>query len=323
MKDCLKHPPWPEGICTECQPSACRIDSQSYRHVDRVTFDTTEIVDKFLQFWRETGGQRCGYLYGKYMIDEHIPLGIQAIVSAIYEPPQKFVIHFFLKILSFIKIICPLLLFRSDRTGFVLEKDKDGERIDAVANMLGLVKIGFIWTDLQVDSSRRLIQSRVEYPLTGKEIITMAKMQNKSPSPCKAANGGYLGSKFVSLVITGNLQKNLFLNFFLCDLFFFFLLSFFCFFSIKLGSAKGDVSVSAYQVSDQCMQLVKDGIITFGSEPSLLRTKKTSKRFIPDIMFRKQNEYGREIVEKASPTFPLEFFIVRVNKTKKNNNNNK
>lgn len=60
------------------------------------------------------------------------------------------------------------------------------------------------------------------------------------------------------------------------------------------------------------MQLVKDGIITFSSDPSLLRTKKTTKRFIPDVMYRKQNEYGREVVEKASPTFPPEFFIVRV-----------
>lgn len=92
LKECSKHPPWPEGICTECQPSACRIDSQSYRHVDRVIFDTPQIVDKFLEFWRQTGTQRCGYLYGKYMIDDHIPLGIQAVVSAIYEAPQKYLI---------------------------------------------------------------------------------------------------------------------------------------------------------------------------------------------------------------------------------------
>lgn len=48
-----------------------------------------ETVDKFIQFWRETGQQRCGYLYGKYVKDPNIPLGIRAVVSAIYEPPQR------------------------------------------------------------------------------------------------------------------------------------------------------------------------------------------------------------------------------------------
>jgi len=257
LKECSKHPPWPEGICTECQPSACRIDSQSYRHVDRVIFDTPQIVDKFLEFWRQTGTQRCGYLYGKYMIDDHIPLGIQAVVSAIYEAPQK-----------------------NTKEGSTLERDENAERIEIVAQMLGLQRIGYIWTDLQTDNTKRIIQSRVEYPLTGKEIISMAKMQNRSPSFCKQAGDGILGSKFVSILIT--------------------------------GTAQGEISVSAYQVSDQCMQLVKDGIITFSSDPSLLRTKKTTKRFIPDVMYRKQNEYGREVVEKASPTFPPEFFIVRL-----------
>lgn len=69
--------------------------------------------------------------------------------------------------------------------------------------MLGLQRIGYIWTDLQTDNTKRIIQSRVEYPLTGKEIISMAKMQNRSPSFCKQAGDGILGSKFVSILITG------------------------------------------------------------------------------------------------------------------------
>lgn len=65
-------------------------------------FDDPEILNQFLQSWRETGSQRCGYLYGKYIVDDHIPLGIQALVSAIYEPPQKYK---FFKIFPFL-ILC-------------------------------------------------------------------------------------------------------------------------------------------------------------------------------------------------------------------------
>jgi hypothetical protein len=41
VKPCLKHPPYPIGICTDCKPSECRIDSQVYRHVDNVEFQVT------------------------------------------------------------------------------------------------------------------------------------------------------------------------------------------------------------------------------------------------------------------------------------------
>jgi nuclear protein localization family protein 4 len=48
-----------------------------------------DFVDKFLNAWRETGNQRCGYLYGKFVPDDYVPLGIVASVAAIYEPPQQ------------------------------------------------------------------------------------------------------------------------------------------------------------------------------------------------------------------------------------------
>ena len=51
-------------------------------------FDHTGIVDRFLDGWRRSGRQRIGFLLGKYEVYDHVPLGIQAVVSAIYEPPQ-------------------------------------------------------------------------------------------------------------------------------------------------------------------------------------------------------------------------------------------
>ena len=65
----------------------------------------------------------------------------------------------------------------------------------------------------------------------------MAKMQNKYPSSCKQTISGKCGSKFTSVVVTGN------------DF--------------------GEVEVQAYQVSDQCMALVGSGIIGGGSFLSL------------------------------------------------------
>jgi nuclear protein localization family protein 4 len=51
-------------------------------------FENSQIVDKFLNFWRTSGLQRSGLLFGKYEAYEGVPLGIRAVVSAIYEPPQ-------------------------------------------------------------------------------------------------------------------------------------------------------------------------------------------------------------------------------------------
>ena len=59
-----------------------------YRHVDNVMFEDSRIVDRFIEGWRRSGCQRIGYLYGKYEEYTDVPLGIRAVVSAIYEPAQ-------------------------------------------------------------------------------------------------------------------------------------------------------------------------------------------------------------------------------------------
>lgn len=51
-------------------------------------FENHTVADRFLDFWRRTGSQHLGYLYGRYTEHKDIPLGVRAEVAAIYEPPQ-------------------------------------------------------------------------------------------------------------------------------------------------------------------------------------------------------------------------------------------
>ena len=68
--------------------SPVTLNRQTYRHVDNIMFENPGIVDRFLNYWRRTGNQRAGFMYGVYEQHAAVPLGIRARVCAIYEPPQ-------------------------------------------------------------------------------------------------------------------------------------------------------------------------------------------------------------------------------------------
>jgi nuclear protein localization family protein 4 len=263
-ESCPGHPPWPAGICTKCQPSAITLSRQSYRHVDNVMFDHPGIVDRFLDGWRRSGRQRIGFLLGKYEVYDHVPLGIQAVVSAIYEPPQESTSH-----------------------SVELLEDINHSAMEELAAHLGLQPVGWIFTDLEPDGRggevayKRSIHTHL---LTAEECILAADLQNKYPNPCKHSAAGYFGSKFTTLCISGN--------------------------------EKREVEIRGYQVSNQCMSLVRDNCLlpTLDAKELGYIKESSPQQYVPDVLYKARGEYGTDVMKEARP-LPLEYLIIELTTT--------
>ena len=187
---CSKHLPYPRGVCSTCQPKAITLNRQSYRHVDHVIFENAMLVDRFLNFWRITGTQRIGFLYGRYERHLDVPLGIKAVVAAIYEPPQE-----------------------STRDSVKLLADPRQKAVDEIADKLGLRCVGWVFTDLlSEDASKgtvRHTRGANSHFLSAQECIMAGHFQSLHPNPCQMASSGNFGSKFVTVCVTGNSQNQI------------------------------------------------------------------------------------------------------------------
>lgn len=259
---CRGHKPWPEGICTKCQPSAITLNMQDYRHIDNITIENPNIVENFLDYWRKTGNQRCGLLFGNYVPHDGLPLGIKANVVAIYEPPQK-----------------------NSPDHIELLPDPHTESVKELANDLNLSCVGWIFTDLIAKDVHKgtveHIRGPESYFLSAHECIVAGHYQNMHPNPCQLSSDGYFGSKFGTVCVTGD--KN------------------------------NTIHMEGYQVSNQCMALVKEGcLIPTKDAPELGYVKESSAtKYVPDVYYKEIDEYKNEKIQLARP-LPIEYLLVDV-----------
>lgn len=113
------------------------------------------------------------------------PLGIKAVVVAIYEPPQE-----------------------CSRDHIRLIPDENEGRIEDIAKGLGLKRIGWIFTDLVSDSKGVKHTRKLDtHFLSSQECIMAGYLQNKFPNATKLSSSGKHGSKFVTVVVTGNAER--------------------------------------------------------------------------------------------------------------------
>ncbi|EDV28357.1 uncharacterized protein TRIADDRAFT_63700 [Trichoplax adhaerens] len=259
---CKEHPPWPNGICTKCQPNAITLNRQSYRHIDYVMFQNSKIMENFLNYWRSCGCQRLGYLYGYYDPHKDVPLGIKTVVVAIYEPPQK-----------------------NTKNSIQLLEDAQADTVDAVAKILGLRKVGWIVTDLlPKDVHKGTVQHTrgVDMHLmSAEECIMAAAFQNAHPNPCKYARDKYFGSKFVTVIVSGDCNDS--------------------------------IDIHGYQVSNQCMSLVRDNcLVPTRDDPTLAYVRNsTNIQYVPDVFYKMKDEYNNEKLALGRP-LPVEYLLIDV-----------
>ena len=179
------HAPYPDGICSSCQPSAITLSRQTWRSTDHIEIASPTIIDGFLGSWRQTGCQRFGWMLGVYKPYDEVPMGVKAVVEAIHEPPQN-----------------------GDIDGLTLELPwEDQENVLKIAAACGLQVVGMIFTDLTPDPSDKTKtlckRHGNSFFLSSLEATFSARQQLRHPLQTKSSSTGLFSSRLVTAVLSG------------------------------------------------------------------------------------------------------------------------
>ena len=154
-----------------------------------------------------------------------------------------------------------------------------------MAAHLGLQKVGWIFTDLvPLDRQRgtvKCVRGPDSHFLSAQECIMAGTLQNLYPNPCRLSPTGFFGSKAVTVCVTGN--------------------------------ADNQIHMEGYQVSNQCMALVRDDcLLPTRDAPELGYVRETTKQqFVPDVFYKEKDSFGNEVTKMARP-LPIEYLLVDV-----------
>ena len=204
---------------------------QKYRHVDSVCFESPSLLQPIINYATGNNQQRVAWLYGNYeklpykpAVKESksqaaahaqgFPLGIRTVVKAVYVAMNPFT-HILLFFYSFFKLNCssrfePMQISSKVHIEFCRDASATEltELADDIARAAGLQRVGWIFSDLERDASkpRRWLEKRHAgtYSLKSNEVVLAAHLQSLHRNRCDFAESGYAGSKFCTLVLSGN-----------------------------------------------------------------------------------------------------------------------
>lgn len=95
----------------------------------------------------------------------------------------------------------------SSKDSITLLTDDREKIVEELARHLGLVRVGWIFTDLVADDIQKGTVKHVRniesHFLSAQECITAGYLQNQQPNPCRFSSTGCFGSKFVTVCVTG------------------------------------------------------------------------------------------------------------------------